>query len=221
MWSMAGSLVAPVSGCASRPCRTLVASHESVRGDAAGSWDVGPLVRSLNASRLAAGARSATVDGDSRAKRGRAPSSESNPSGMSRRDDWFSSESRIGGSLFGERRCAMGPSSVSPTSSTPQVLSAVAMACHRDRGTWLAVTSGFGRRLLRGAVGGEPSGSYHDLGPPGLAGATSSEVTSRDRVGAATRAPSLELAPGHRRLAGGRRARLRSEGRRSSLACRR
>jgi hypothetical protein len=220
MWSMAGSLVAPVSGCASRPCRTLVASHESVRGDAAGSWDAGPLVRSLNASRLAAGARSATVDGDSRAKRGRAPSSESNPSGMSRRDDWFSSESRIGGSLFGGRRCAM-------------VLRVCLRRARHHRfsrpSRWHAVVTGEPARRdlrLRPAVSarggrGRAFGFVPRPRPSGPGRCTSSEVTSRDRVGAATRAPSLGLELGHCRLAGGRRVRLRSEGRRSSLACRR
>jgi hypothetical protein len=155
------------------------------------------------------------------AKACRAPSSESNPKETSRCDDWFSSESRVGRSLFDETTIGHG--------------SRVCLRQVPHRGfsrpsRWLAVvtegarpavTSGFGRWHLGGAVWCEPSGSYRDLGPSIRVGATSSEVAYRGRVGSATRAPILGVRAGHRRLAGGRQVRPRSEGHRSSLACRR
>jgi len=179
-------------------------------------------MRSLTTSRHAAGSRSATVDSGCRgtAKACRAPSSESNPKGMSRCDDWFSSESRVGGSLFGETTIGHG--------------SRVCLRQIPRRGLsrssrWLAVVTeepgigapGFGRWHLCGAVWCEPSGSHCDIGHSILAGATFSEVTFRERVDPATRAPILGDRAGRRRLAGGRRVRSRSEGHRSSLACRR
>jgi len=117
--------------------------------------------------RLAAGSRSATVDSDCKgtAKACRAPSSESNPKGMSRCDDWLSSESRVGDSLFGETTIGHGhrvcPRQISRRgfSRSSRRLAVVV------RASPAAVTSGFGRRHLRGAAWCGPSGSHRELGP--------------------------------------------------------
>jgi len=170
-------------------------------------------VRSLTASRLAAGSRSATVDSGCRAQRRRVARPPRSQIRRGCRDATTDSLRRAGRRLA-VRRNDDRPwfSSVSPTDSTPRVLSTVATACRLDPRSPAAVPSGFGRWHLRGAVWCEPSGSHRDLGPSSLVGATSSEVTFRDRVGSATRAPILGVRPGRRRLAGGRQVWSRSEG---------
>lgn len=224
-WSMAGSLVAlcvwlRLTAVTDAGGLSRVGSRKRSRFVGAG-----PLVRSLTASRLAAGSRSATVDSGCRstAKACRAPSSESNPKGdvPMRRLALFGELAR----RLAVRRTTIGHGSRMCLRQIPR------RGFPRSSRRLAVVTRGAWQQCPPASVGGICAGrSGASLRVRIVTSALRSwwvqplrRSPFRDRVGPATRAPNLGFEPvavgllaadrfglevrgtGHRWLAGGER----------------